>query len=187
MILHKVFVTIFTNFFMLLALSLSGQTNRQAWKDKRTRVKEKSNHSLPIFLPPFFVIQQSLFLLLVRTNRRHGTGLFNITEGKRSTAKQSLSIYRGNLDKTQQDVELVGFFSKVGFHCILIYYFKLPPIPSTFLLFSQILVKRRERFHWQKIVSLTNPCLLIATIHRLFCSLLLVTCWNFSLLLWNCV
>ena len=94
MTLHKVLVIIFTIFFLTCWLSVY-------WDEQTDRTGK------------------TLFLLLVRTNWQCGTGLYNITEGKRITAKQSLSIYRGNLDKTQQNVELVRFFSIGSYHCIL--------------------------------------------------------------------
>ena len=106
-------------FFMLLALSLSGRTNRQDWKDKRAREKEKAN-TPSLFSFRLFLKFNSHFSFCSSglTDNVEQASLISL-KGKRSTARQSLSIYKGNLYKTQQNVELVRFFSIVSFHCIL--------------------------------------------------------------------
>ena len=115
MTLHKVFVTIFT-----AGSQVVGTDKQTGLKKQASACKRKKQTLPPSFPSAFFKIQQSLFLLLVRINWQRGTGLFVISgRGKRSTAKQSLSIYRGNLDKKQQNVKLVRFFSIVSFHWIL--------------------------------------------------------------------
>ena len=93
---------------------MSGRTNRLLKRQSSAR-KRKTATTPSLFF----------FRLFLKFNSRFPFCLSGLTGNVEQaciiwiTAKQSLSIYRGNLDKTQQKVELVRFFSIVSFHCIL--------------------------------------------------------------------
>lgn len=107
---HKVFVTIFTNFFYAVGSQLVGTDKQTVLKRQASAWKKKKQTLPPSFPSPFF-----------KFNSRFSFCSSGLTDNVEQACliSLSLSIYRGSLDKTQQNVELERFFSKVSFHCIL--------------------------------------------------------------------